>query len=133
MTTLENPGHPPSGRDRREYYRITLTLPIRIQPELDQTEGAFVEKPVNLSGGGLSVIITEVFQTKDILAVKLDLPEHGPFSAFAEVLRLNPIPYPGGTYRLHARFINMPAKDLETLIRLITRFQRDHLRDHYSA
>lgn len=133
MMASNNPGEPPSGRERRDYYRITVTLPIRIQPELDQAEGAFVEKSVNLSGGGIGVTIPEVYQPNDVLAVTFRLPEHGLFTAFVEVLRLDPIPYPGGTYRLHARFIRMPAKERDILIRHITRFQRDHLQDHYSA
>jgi c-di-GMP-binding flagellar brake protein YcgR len=128
-----NPGQSPSGRERREYYRITVTLPIRIQPETDETEGPLVEKAVNLSGGGIGVTITEVYQPNDVLAVTLRFPEHGLFTASVEVLRIDPIPYPGGTYRLHARFIRMPAKDQEVLIRHITRFQRDHLQSHYSA
>ncbi|BCA53744.1 hypothetical protein W02_08840 [Nitrospira sp. KM1] len=122
-----------AGRERREYYRINVTLPIRIQRELDQKEGAFVEKSVNLSGGGISVIITEVYQPDDILAVALHLPDDILFTAFVEVLRVDPLPYPGGTYRLHARFVRMPAADREVLIRHIMRFQRDHLQDHYSS
>ncbi len=133
MTDSNNPGQPPSPKERREYYRITVTLPIRLQPESDQTEGELVEKSVNLSGGGIGVTITAVYQPNDVLAVALRLPEHGLFTAFVEVLRLDPLPYPGGTYRLHARFIRMPAKDREILIRHITRFQRDHLQAHYSA
>jgi c-di-GMP-binding flagellar brake protein YcgR len=133
MMASGNPGQPPSGRDRREYYRITVRLPVRIQPESDRTEGALVEKPINLSGGGISVTITEVYQANEILAVSLRLPEQGVFTASVEVVRVNPLPYPGGTYRLHARFVRMPAEDREVLIRHITRFQRDHLQDHYSA
>ncbi|HJT20776.1 MAG TPA: PilZ domain-containing protein [Nitrospira sp.] len=133
MVDPKNHGQSPSARDRREYYRITVTLPTRIQRESDQTEGAFAEQSVNLSGGGISVTITEVYQPNEILAVALRLPEHGLFTAFVEVLRLTPLPYPGGTYRLHARFVRMPAEDREVLIRHITRFQRDHLQDHYSA
>ena len=133
MMASNNPGQPPSGRERREYYRITVTLPIRIQPESDQTESAFVDKSINLSGGGIGVTITEVYQPSDVLVITFRLPEHGLFTAFAEVLRLDSIPYPGGTYRLHARFIRMPAKDRDILIRHITRCHRDRLQDHYSA
>jgi c-di-GMP-binding flagellar brake protein YcgR len=129
----QDPDQPPSGPERREYYRITVTLPIRIQREADDTEGAFVEKAINLSGGGIGVTISEVYQLNDVLAVAMRFPEHGLFSAFVEVLRVDPIPYPAGTYRLHARFIRMPATDREILIRHITRFQRDHLQRHYSA
>ncbi|HEU4686510.1 MAG TPA: PilZ domain-containing protein [Nitrospira sp.] len=131
MTASEQPGA--SARDRREYYRITVTLPIRIQRELDETEAPFVEKPVNLSGGGLGVTIAEAYQVNDILAVALRLPEHSLFTAFAEVVRIEPIPYPGTTYRLHARFVRMAVKDREILISHITRLQRDHLQNHYSA
>ena len=133
MMDSNNPGQPPSPSDRREFYRITVTLPIRIQPELDQTEGAFVEQSINLSGGGIGVSIAQVYQPNDVLVVTFRLPGHGLFTAFAEVLRLDPISYPGGTYRLHARFIRMPAKDRDILIHHITRFQRDHLQNHYSA
>jgi c-di-GMP-binding flagellar brake protein YcgR len=128
-----NPDQPPSGRERREFYRITVTLPIRIQRESDQSEGPFVEQSVNLSGGGLSVATTAFYQANDVLAVALQLPEHGVFTAFVEVLRLDPLPYPVATSRLHARFIRMPDKDRELLIRHIMQFQRDHLQDHYSA
>ncbi|THJ19604.1 MAG: PilZ domain-containing protein [Nitrospira sp. CG24D] len=127
------PASQPSGKDRREYYRITVTLPIRIQPETDTTEGALIEQSVNISGGGLGVTVSTVYEPNDILSVTLRLPDHGLFTSFAEVLRLDPIPYPGGTYRLHARFIRMTTQEREVLIRHILRFQRDHLQEHYSA
>lgn len=127
------PASQPSGKDRREYYRITVTLPIRIQLETDPTEGALIEQSVNISGGGFGVTVATVYQPTDILSVTLRLPDHGLFTSVAEVLRLDPIPYPGGTYRLHARFVRMPSKDREVLIRHILRFQRDHLQEHYSA
>jgi len=127
------PASQPSGKDRREYYRITVTLPIRIQPETDKTEGALIEQSINISGGGFGVTVTAVYQPNDILSVTLHLPDHGLFTSFAEVLRLDPIPCPGGTYRLRARFVRMPSQDREVLIRHILRFQRDHLQAHYSA
>ena len=127
------PGSQPSGKDRREYYRITVDLPIRIQPETDKTEGALIKQSVNISGGGFGVTVTTVYQPNDILSVTLRLPDHGLFTSLAEVLRLDPIAYPGGTYRLHARFVRMPSHDRELLIRHIVLFQRDHLAKHYSA
>ena len=129
----ENQPQPSSGRERREYYRITVTLPIRIRPESDQTEGDLVEQSVNLSGGGIGVTIAEIYRPQEILVIALQLPEHGLFIARAEVLRLDPIPAQGQRYRLHARFIRMSEQDREVLIRHVTRFQRDHLQDHYLA
>ena len=129
-----NTPHPQSsGRDRREYYRITVALPVRIQIETDTTEGALIEQSVNISGGGFGVTVATVYQPNGILSVTLRLPDHGLFTSLAEVLRLDPIPYPGGTYRLHARFVSMTTRDREVLIRHILRFQRDHLQAHYSA
>lgn len=127
------PASQPSGKDRREYYRITVTLPIRLQLKMDTTEDALVEQSVNISGGGFGVTVATVYQPTNILSVTLRLPDHGLFTSLAEVLRLDPIPYPGGTYRLHARFVRMPSQDREVLIRHILRFQRDHLQEHYSA
>ncbi|OQW68397.1 MAG: hypothetical protein BVN29_00740 [Nitrospira sp. ST-bin5] len=129
----DTPASQPSGKDRREFYRITATLPIRIQLETDQTEGELTQKSVNISGGGIGITVATVYQPNDILAVTVLLPDHGLFNAFAEVLRLDPIPSPEGTYRLHARFIRMTSQDREVLIRHIIRFQRDHLQAHYSA
>ncbi|MCC6139542.1 MAG: PilZ domain-containing protein [Nitrospira sp.] len=127
------PASQPSGRDRREYYRITVTLPIRIQLETDTAERALVEQSVNLSGGGFGVTISVLYRPADLLAITFLLPDHGLFTSFAEVLRLDPVPYHEGTYRLHARFVRMPSQDREVLIKHILQFQRDHLHTHYSA
>ncbi|MFO0705673.1 MAG: PilZ domain-containing protein [Nitrospira sp.] len=131
--TSDPPAQQPSGKERREYYRITVTLPIRLQPESDQTEGPLEEKSVNISGGGIGVAISETYEPNDILLMTLLLPDYGVFKAFLEVLRVEPILYPPNTYRLHGRFVKMPAQDRELLIRYILRFQRDHLQAHYSV
>lgn len=127
------PGSQSSGKDRREYYRITVALPIRIQPETDEAEAALIEQSVNISGGGIGVTVTQLYEPGDILSLTLRLPDKVIFKASIEVLRLDPITYPGGTYRLHARFVRMPSQDRELLIRHIVLFQRDHLAKHYSA
>lgn len=129
----DTPASQPSGRDRREYYRITVPLPIHIQPETDSTEGEFIEKSVNISGGGIGVTVPVLYKPGEVLSLSLLLPAQVIFKSFIEVLRLDPIPYPGGTYRLHARFVRMTAQDRELLIKYITRFQRDHLQEHYSS
>lgn len=122
-----------SGRERREFYRITVLLPICIQSETDTADCTFAEKSVNLSGGGIGVTVTTAYQPDETLSLTLLLPDQVPFKATIEVLRLDPLPIPGDTYRLHARFIRMTAKNRELLIRYIVRFQRDHLQEHYSV
>jgi len=129
----ETPASQPSGKDRREYYRITVTLPVRIQPETDTAERALVKQSINISAGGFGMTVSTVYQPADILSVTLLFPDHGLFTCFAEVLRLDPSPYHPGTYRLHARFIKMPSQDREVLVRHILQFQRDHLHTHYSV
>lgn len=123
----------PSDIENRKYYRITITLPIRLQLETDQTEGPFIDKAVNLSGGGIGITITTPYQPGDILAVTLFLPDHGRFTAFLEVLRIAPLPHAEETFRLHGRFIRMSSQDQDLLIRKILKLQRDHLRHHYLA
>ncbi|MDR4480119.1 MAG: PilZ domain-containing protein [Nitrospira sp.] len=122
-----------SGRERREFYRITVILPICIQLETDTTEGELLEKSVNLSGGGIGVTVTTIYKPGKVLTLTLLLPDQAPFKSSIEVLRLDPVPVPGDAYRLHARFVRLTTQNRELLIRYIVRFQRDHLQEHYSA
>ena len=48
----------PSGRERREFYRITVLLPMCIQVAGDDMEGELTETSVNLSAGGIGVMVT---------------------------------------------------------------------------
>lgn len=127
------PNRPSLGSDRREYYRITITLPICLQGETDATEGTLVEKSVNLSAGGIGLVVNRPFQPNDILSCTLLLAEQVPFKSSIEVVRVDPLPYPPDTYRLHARFIEMTRENRELLVRHILQFQREHLTKHYSV
>lgn len=129
----DSPAAQASAPNRREYYRITITLPISLQPETDTTEVELNEKPVNISGGGIGLTVNTPYQPDEILLLTLRLPDQELFKAFIEILRLDPIPYPTGTYRLHARFIRMTSQSRELLIRHILSFQRDLLNKHYLA
>lgn len=130
---------PPDGptesslRERREFYRITVVLPVCIQSETDHEECTFTEKSINLSGGGIGVPITTRYPLASRLSFTMLLPDQVRFKATIEVLWFDTLPVPGPVYRLHARFVHMSSQDRELLIRYIVRFQRDHLQDHYSA
>lgn len=129
-----HPPTPPSSfEDRRDYYRINVVLPVSIQPETDITEGDLIKKAVNISGGGIGVAVNVRYAPKEILSLTLIFPDHVIFKAHMEVLRLDPIPYPANTYRLHARFVRMTSQNRELLIRYIMGFQRNHLERHYSV
>jgi c-di-GMP-binding flagellar brake protein YcgR len=127
------PTSQPSAKDRREYFRVNVVLPISIQTETNTTEGEFVEKSVNMSGGGIGVTVNVAYKPGEILSLTLILPDQVLFKASAEVLRLEPLPYHVDTYRLHARFVRMTTQNQELLIKHIIRFQRTHLEKHYSA
>lgn len=127
------PTSQPSAKDRRAYFRVNAVLPISIQAETDTTEGEFIEKSVNISGGGIGVTVNVVYNPNEVLSFTLILPDQVIFKAYAEVLRLVPIPHHVDTYRLHARFVRMTTQNRELLIRHILRFQRDRLEKHYSA
>nr|WP_086425570.1 PilZ domain-containing protein [Nitrospira cf. moscoviensis SBR1015] len=129
----DSPAPPPSPRDRREFYRITVSIPICLQQETDTTEPTLVERSVNLSGGGIGVTLNQPFQENAVLTCTLLLPGQVVFKSALEVLRIDTIPYPRDTYRLHARFIHMTTDNREQLIRSILQFQREHLSKHYSA
>jgi c-di-GMP-binding flagellar brake protein YcgR len=130
------PNTPPSrlsARDRRVYFRVNTILPISIQAEMDTTEGEFIKKSVNISGGGLGMTVNVAYCPDDILSIRLILADQVIFKAYAEVLRLDPLPYQADTYRLHTRFVRMSTQNQELLIRHILGFQRSNLEKHYSA
>jgi c-di-GMP-binding flagellar brake protein YcgR len=129
----DEPTRPSLESERREYYRITITLPICLQAETDATEDALIEKSVNLSAGGIGLVVNRPLQPNEILSCTILLAEQVPFKALIEVLRVDPLPYPPDTYRLHARFIDMTRENRELLVRHILQFQREHLTRHYSA
>ena len=123
----------PSGRERREFYRITVLLPMCLQIAGVDTEVELIETSVNLSAGGIGVMVTTRYRDGDVLSLTLLLPDYVLFKASIAVLRLDPLPLLGEVYRLHARFVGLPAQDRELLVRYILRFQRDHLQEHSSA
>ena len=127
------PTSQPSAKDRRAYFRVNAVLPISIQHETDTTEGELIEKSVNISGGGIGVTVNVAYNPGEVLSLTLILRDQVIFKAYAEVLRLDPIPNHIDTYRLHTRFVRMTTQNQELLIRHIIRFQRDHLENHYSA
>lgn len=123
----------PSGRERREFYRITVLLPMCLQVAGDDTEAELIETSINLSAGGIGMMVTTRYKESDVLSLTLLLPDHVRFTSSIEVLWLDPLPLLGGVYRLHARFVRLTTQDRELLVRYILRFQRDHLQEHYSA
>jgi c-di-GMP-binding flagellar brake protein YcgR len=129
----DTPTPQPSFEDRRADYRVNVVLPFSIQAETDMTEGELIERPINLSAGGIGVVVTVPYSPNEILLLTMRLPDQVIFKTYAEVLRLIPITYPANTYRLHARFIRMTTGNRELLTRYILRFQRDHLTKHYSV
>jgi c-di-GMP-binding flagellar brake protein YcgR len=127
------PPSQPSAKDRRDYFRVNVVLPISIQTQTDTTEGEIIERSVNISGGGIGIAVNMLYNRGEVLSLTLLLPDQVIFKAYAEILRLDPIPHHVDTYRLHARFVRMTTQNRELLIRYIMRFQRHHLEEHYSA
>jgi c-di-GMP-binding flagellar brake protein YcgR len=125
---------PSSFADRRAYYRINVMLPMCLQAETDDTQGELLEQSINLSGGGIGVIVNTLYEPHDILRLTIRFPDQTFFTASIEVLRVDHIEaHHIRTYRLHAQFVGMAAQHRELLIQYIMRFQREHLARHYSA
>ncbi len=131
--SMASPTPKPSPRDRPTYFRVTTVLPISIQTETDTTKEEFIERSVNISGGGIGVIVNVAYRPDDVLSLSLILPDQVIFKTYAEVLWLDPLPHQVSTYRLHARFIRMSTQNQELLIRHVLHFQRSRLEKHYSA
>ncbi|MEO8341431.1 MAG: PilZ domain-containing protein [Nitrospirota bacterium] len=129
----DTPASQLSARDRRVYFRVNTILPISIQAETDTAEGEFIEKSVNISGGGIGMTVNVAYRPDDILSIRLILVDQVIFKAYAEVLWLDPLPYQINTYRVHTRFVRMSTQNQELLIRHILGFQRSRLENHYSA
>lgn len=123
----------PSPADRREFYRITVTLPICLRSTSDTAEETLIQRSVNISGGGIGVTLNQRFAVNETLSCTLLLPTQALFKSHLEVLRVDPIPYPLNTYRLHGRFVRMDEQDRELLIRHILQLQREQLTKHYSV
>ena len=124
--------HPVLLKERRNYFRITITVPVDIQLE-GGTESILTQKSVNLSGGGIGFLTNAVYLPGDILMVAIQFPDEYLFKARAEVLRQDLRPHIAHTYRVRARFIDLTEQQRQVLIRYIMRFQREHLNEHYSA
>lgn len=125
---------PSSFADRRAHYRINVMLPMCLQAGTDDTQAELIERSVNLSGGGIGVVVNTRYEPQDILTLTMRFPDQVIFKASIEVLRMDLIEaHHIRTYRLHARFVKMAPQTQELLIRYIMRFQREHLARHYSA
>lgn len=127
------PESKPSWKDRREYYRVTVTIPLCIQPESATTPAPLTTQSINLSGGGFGLIVDRTYQPEELLSLTLLITKQEIFQAVAEVLRVEPLTARKGAYRLHARFVKLSPQKRDQLVRHITQFQRDHLTKHYNA
>jgi len=125
---------PSSFADRRAYYRITVMLPMCLQAETDDAEGVLLAQSVNLSGGGIGVVVNTLYEPRDILTLTMRFPDQVLFKASIEVLRVDLIEaHHIRTYRLHARFVRMGPQNQALLMQYIMQCQREHLTRHYSV
>ena len=122
-----------SRTDRRNYFRINVILPIRIQLETDASESPLIEKSVNLSAGGIGFVVNTAYSPGDLLSITLVLADQVLFKAHARILTLDSLPHRDHTFRLHGHFVGVPVQKRDLLIKYIMRFQRDQLDEHDSA
>jgi len=128
------PNSPSAPDDRRAYYRVTVVLPISLQDETDIGEEKLIEESVNISGGGIGMMVSKQYDSDAVLLVTVRFPDDVVFKTFWKVMAVEPLTATHRrAYRLRGRFIRMSAQDRELLIRYIMRFHRDHLQKHYMA
>ncbi|MCP9463779.1 MAG: PilZ domain-containing protein [Nitrospira sp.] len=82
---------------------------------------------VNISGGGISFVTPQQFNTGDRLMLKVILPPFTPVHAAARVIRSSPAPQ-GRGFTLAAEFVDLGADEQDHLIRYILQTQAEQLR-----
>lgn len=117
--------------DRRNFFRITASLPIAIAPEGQDGDLTPVPQTVNISGGGVGFITNTEYKTGSILVINMLLPGGVGIEAKAEVVRVSPSPRARGAFRIGARFTEISSKDRDLLVRAIHLLQQKYLSTHY--
>lgn len=108
---------------RREWARVAVVLPIRVEVINEPDIVAGDTSTLNLSGGG--VLIRDLWRLPLGLDVKLELlvdPDAPPIRALARVVR------DGGPERRGLRFEDLSAQDSERLMRFVREKERAALR-----
>jgi len=121
------------GAERRQAFRLTITMPVGIAFAASAEELVINAQTVNISAGGIGFVTSAAYDVGDLLALVLDLGEDPRLRLQARVLHVDPLPRQRDRRRIGARFTELARHDEDRLVRWILRRQAERLKDHYSV
>jgi hypothetical protein len=83
---------------------------------------------VNISGGGIEFDVTHPCEVGQTLALKVILPPFTPIQAFAQIIRVTPLPLADTRFRIASQFISLDGEAHDHLIRHVLNTQAERLR-----
>ena len=147
MSSLQVPKGSPADSDRSEVQDTTVSylmeFMFQINEKLDKVidmlggehpdqNHIHVEETVNISGSGVSFIVSSSVPVGSLLDISLFIPDFpmGMFNVQGEVIRINPGKGDeAGCYEIGIKFLNLSEEERERLIEYTFRQQRRTIRD----
>ncbi len=130
-----NVGHPES--DRRAYFRINASFPVayRLKPGPDESgeeeEFQQAESQVNLSAGGVGLVVPERLDLNTKLILKLSLPGGPPILVGGKVVRSNAVDPKEPRTRIGVQFTALGDKERERISAYVFSLQVERRRTRY--
>jgi len=122
-----------SHDEKREYFRLTVQLPVDYQ--LEGEEARSVPKPMslNLSGGGVGFVTQRTFNLGDMLVLRIVLPSPPPITARAKIVRVAPLEKDEASFSIGAQFSVLDTEDQERILKFLLALDRKRRHDHYNV
>lgn len=118
---------------RRQFVRVSSNLPCTIEWQIDPETGEFGPrvpgKLKDVSGGGVGLLIMPSIPVGTLARLEMDLPVHGPFTAYGYVRRCSKhFDTEGGRQFIGLEFINLTEALRSLLVLYVNDIQRDLMR-----
>ncbi|TAJ29479.1 MAG: PilZ domain-containing protein [Nitrospirae bacterium] len=124
---------PDSSEDKREYFRLTVNLPMAYQLEGETVSSAPTPMSLNLSGGGVGFVAERKFNLDDMLLLKILLPSQPPIFARAKIVRTAQLGKNTASYSIGAQFTGLDGKDKEQILKYLINVQLERRRERYTT
>jgi c-di-GMP-binding flagellar brake protein YcgR len=125
--------HPDSYDEKREYFRLTVQLPVDYRLEGEETKSVPKPMNLNLSGGGVGFITQRTFNLGDTLVLRIVLPSTPPLTARAKVVRVAPLEKDRASFSIGAQFTVLDSEDQERILKFLLALDRKRRHDHFIA
>ncbi len=119
--------------EKREYFRLTVSLPVDYRLEGDAAPPAPKPIKLNLSGGGIGFVTERRFKLGDMLVLTIKLPAQPAVTARAKIVRLNPIEKNETMFSVGAQFTALSEHDQERILQYLLNVQRERRRERFSV